>query len=45
MREQTVSWGDVPMTNFAMEKLLSASGREGEQDALLLSGGLGILEA
>ena len=34
MREQTVSRGDVPMTNFAMEKLLSASGGEGEQDAL-----------
>jgi putative acetyltransferase len=34
VREQRVSRWDVPMMNFAMEKLLSSSGGEGEQDAL-----------
>jgi GNAT superfamily N-acetyltransferase len=34
VREQRVSRRDVPMMNFAMEKLLSPSGGEGEQDVL-----------
>jgi putative acetyltransferase len=34
LREQTVPRRDVPMTNFAMEKPLSASGGESEPDAL-----------